>query len=60
MTYKDLFDEAFGSLENGDRRMSDSEFAAAVRAKAQRLTVCGTRSQQQPRRLPYLPEVFSG
>lgn len=39
MTYKDLFDEAFGSLENGDRRMSDSEFAAAVRAKAQRSTV---------------------
>lgn len=39
MTYKDMFDEAFGALENKKRRMTDSEFSASVRAKAKKNTV---------------------
>ncbi len=39
MTYKDMFDQAFDSLGNSKMRMTDSEFSAAVRAKAKKNTV---------------------
>ena len=39
MTYKNMFDEAFHALGNKKSRMSDSDFSAAVRAKARRNTV---------------------
>ncbi|MCR4780697.1 MAG: M23 family metallopeptidase [Ruminiclostridium sp.] len=48
MTYKNMFDKAFKALDNGKRRRSDSEFAAAVRKRARS---GGPREYRRPHRL---------